>query len=250
MNGCSQRSSPHGGRRSTRSSRWARRPVEVAFTTLDEAQRVGMTIVRVEMTTFHRDWFARQPADYSDAARERFGVGDGISSLDYAQAQRDREPIRAELWATFDQVDVLVTPAMPTTMARIGSSVVEFDGQSFDASELSTRCTYPFNLSGIPAMSIPCGFDRHGLPIGLQLAAAPWQEALLLRVAHQYQQATDWHRGGPSCHPEGGTTETRGLARLDPSLRQMTHRHAQVAARTRRWRGRRSRRAPARRRPR
>ena len=172
-------------------------PVEVAFTTLDEAQRVGMTIVRVEMTTFHREWFARQPADYSDAARERFGVGDGISSLDYAQAQRDREPIRAELWATFDQVDVLVTPAMPTTTAPIGTSVVEFDGQSFDASELSTRCTYPFNLSGMPAMSIPCGFDRNGLPIGLQLAAAPWQEALLLRVAHQFQQATDWHLRRP-----------------------------------------------------
>jgi aspartyl-tRNA(Asn)/glutamyl-tRNA(Gln) amidotransferase subunit A len=173
-------------------------PVDVAFTALDAAQRVGMTIVRVEMTTFHREWFARQPADYSAAARERFAVGASRGAVEYAQAQRDREPIRVELWATFDQVDVLVTPAMPTTMARIGSSVVEFDGQSFDTSELATRCTYPFNLSGMPAMSIPCGFDRNGLPIGLQLAAAPWQEALLLRVAHQFQQATDWHLKRPS----------------------------------------------------
>jgi aspartyl-tRNA(Asn)/glutamyl-tRNA(Gln) amidotransferase subunit A len=173
-------------------------PVEVSFTTLDDAQRIGMTIVRVEMATFHRDWFARQPEAYSAAARERFAAARELGAMDYARAQREREPIRAELWSTFDQVDVLVTPAMPTTTARIGSSVVvELDGRNYDTGELATRCTYPFNLSGFPAMSVPCGFDRHGLPIGLQLAAAPWQEALLLRVAHQYQQATDWHLRRP-----------------------------------------------------
>jgi aspartyl-tRNA(Asn)/glutamyl-tRNA(Gln) amidotransferase subunit A len=173
-------------------------PVEVGFSTLHDAQRVGMTIVRVEMATFHRDWFARQPDDYSEGALERFTIARILGSMDYVQAQRDREPIRAELWATFDQVDVLVTPAMPTTMAQIGSSIVEFDGKAYDTGELATRCTYPFNLSGFPAMSVPCGFDRQGLPIGLQLAARPWQEALLLRVAHQYQGATDWHARRPS----------------------------------------------------
>jgi aspartyl-tRNA(Asn)/glutamyl-tRNA(Gln) amidotransferase subunit A len=173
------------------------RPVDIGFETLNDAQRIGMTIVRVEMATFHRDWFARQADDYSPAAHERFAAARGVGAMAYAQAQRERDPIRAELWRTFDQVDVLVTPAMPTTMARIGSSVVEFDGLRYDTTELATRCTYPFNLSGFPAMSLPCGFDRHGLPIGLQLAAAPWQEALLLRVAHQFQQATDWHRRRP-----------------------------------------------------
>ena len=59
--------------------------------------------------------------------------------------------------------------------------------------ERLTRFTYPFNLSGFPALSILCGFDSVGLPIGLQLAASPWQEALLFRVGHAYQQATDWH---------------------------------------------------------
>ncbi len=173
-------------------------PVDVGFTTLSDAQRIGMTIVRVEMATFHRDWFARQPEAYSPAAHERFATARDLSAIEYLQAQREREPIRAELWSTFDQVDVLVTPAMPTTMARLGSSVVEFDGRRYDTGELATRCTYPFNLSGFPAMSLPCGFDRHGLPIGLQLAAAPWQEALVLRVAHQFQQATDWHLRRPA----------------------------------------------------
>jgi aspartyl-tRNA(Asn)/glutamyl-tRNA(Gln) amidotransferase subunit A len=173
-------------------------PVEVAFTTLHDAQRVGMTILRAEMGTFHREWYARQPDDYTATAHDRFAFARGLGAMDYIQAQRDREPIRAELYATFDQVDVLVTPTMPITMARIGSNTVEFDGKTYDAGDLGTRCTYPFNISGFPAMSVPCGFDRNGLPIGLQLAAAPWQEALLLGVAHQYQQATDWHKRRPT----------------------------------------------------
>ncbi|MBV9324934.1 MAG: amidase [Chloroflexi bacterium] len=172
-------------------------PVEVAFESLNDAQSVGMTILRAEMATFHREWYARQPEDYGSNATERFAFARGLGAMDYVQAQREREPIRAEMWSVFDQVDVLVTPTMPTTMARIGSTVVEFDGKTFDSSDLATRCTYPFNLCGFPAMSIPCGFDRQELPIGLQLAAAPWREAVLLRVAHQYQQATDWHLRRP-----------------------------------------------------
>jgi aspartyl-tRNA(Asn)/glutamyl-tRNA(Gln) amidotransferase subunit A len=172
-------------------------PVDVSFTAIGDAQRVGMTILRTEMATFHADWFARQPADYGDSARERFAAARALGAIDFVQAQRAREPIRAEQWTVFDQVDVLVTPAMPMTAARIGSDVVQVNGRTFDAATQATRFTYPFNVSGFPAMSVPCGFDRHGLPIGLQLAAAPWQEALLLRVAHQYQQATEWHKARP-----------------------------------------------------
>ncbi|MBV9599543.1 MAG: Asp-tRNA(Asn)/Glu-tRNA(Gln) amidotransferase GatCAB subunit A, partial [Chloroflexi bacterium] len=104
---------------------------------------------------------------------------------------------RAEMWSVFDQVDIVATPAMPMTAARIGAEAVEVDGLRFDTASMATRCTYPFNICGFPAMSLPCGFDRHGLPIGLQLAALPWREAVLLRVAHQYQHATDWHKARP-----------------------------------------------------
>ncbi len=59
------------------------------------------------------------------------------------------------------------------------------------------RCTGPFNATGLPAISLPCGFDADGLPVGLQLAGRPFDEALVLRAAHAYEQATDWHRGTP-----------------------------------------------------
>ena len=172
-------------------------PVEIRLETLDRSIPIGQTIVRAEMTVFHREWHARQPDDYAATARERFEAAQSLGAIELVQAQRNREPMRAEFWRVFDQVDVLVTPSMPTTAGRIGSEMVELDGVVYNTLENTTRFTYPFNLTGFPAMSLPCGFDRLGLPIGLQLAAAPWQEALLLGVAHQYQQATDWHRQRP-----------------------------------------------------
>jgi len=180
------------------------RPVEVNFSTLGDAARVGMAIVRAEMATFHAEWFARKPDDYGSNARERFAIGRAMSAMDFVQAQRAREPMRAEMWSIFDQIDVLATPAMPVTAARIGAESVELDGRVWETATQATRFTYPFNISGFPAMSLPCGFDRHGLPIGLQLAAAPWQEALLLGVAHQYQQTTDWHQARPTLTSSAG----------------------------------------------
>jgi aspartyl-tRNA(Asn)/glutamyl-tRNA(Gln) amidotransferase subunit A len=172
-------------------------PIEIRLDTLDRAIPTGQTIVRAEMTAFHREWYARQPEGYAASARERFEAAASLGAVDLVQAQRDREPMRAELWSVFDRVDVLVTPTMPTTAGLIGSETVEIDGITYNTLENTTRFTYPFNLTGFPAMSLPCGFDRLGLPIGLQLAGAPWQEALLLGVAHQYQVATDWHRQRP-----------------------------------------------------
>jgi aspartyl-tRNA(Asn)/glutamyl-tRNA(Gln) amidotransferase subunit A len=171
-------------------------PVEVRFSTLGEAQRVGMTILRAEMAAFHRDWFARQPHDYGEV-HERFAFARSLGAMDFVQAQRARNPIREEMYSVFDRVDVLATPAMPMTAARIGARSVEVDGRVWETATHATRFSYPFNISGFPAACLPCGFDRQGLPIGLQLGAAPWREALLLRAAHQYQLATDWHLRRP-----------------------------------------------------
>ncbi|MBV8717543.1 MAG: amidase [Chloroflexi bacterium] len=171
-------------------------PVDIRLTQLDRATSIGMTVLRCEMVTFHQRWHAEQPEAYGPL-NERFEFAGGVGAVDFVQAQRDREPIRAELWSVFDRVDVLVTPTMPTTAGPIDSDLMEIDGVVYNTIENTTRFTYPFNLSGFPAVSVPCGFDHLGLPIGLQLAGPPWREALLLRAAHQYQQATDWHQRRP-----------------------------------------------------
>lgn len=166
-------------------------PVEVELTRLDDSVTIGQTITRAEMTVFHHDGFAQRPDDYSASLHVRFAHGNSLTARDFVAAQQAREQIRDELWSVLDQADVLVTPTLPTTATPIGSTAA--DMTSMAALAEMTRFTHPFNLSGFPALSIPCGFDDTGLPIGLQLAAGPWQEALLFRVGDAYQQATDWH---------------------------------------------------------
>ncbi len=161
--------------------------VEVHIPPWDEWPEIGNMIVRSEMLAYHREWFAARPDDYDPWLHQRFASVDGRTSVDFAGWQRARDQIRAEFRRVFEQVDVLVVPVMPTTAEPINS----------EPSTVSTRFTYPFNLAGLPSLALPCGFDAQGLPVGMQIGAPAWQEALALRVGHDYQQATKWHQQRP-----------------------------------------------------
>ncbi len=158
--------------------------VEVTFTSLDQCQDIGSTILRTEMATFHREWFAERPNEYAPWLHERFADGNGTTGVQLAAAMRARTETRADFRQVFERCDVVVVPVMPRTAKRIGA----------DMDLVSPRLTYPFNLSGVPSVALPCGFDDAGLPIGMQVGAPWWQEGLALRVGHSYQQATDWHK--------------------------------------------------------
>ena len=171
--------------------------VDVTFSQLDDSVVIGPTISRAETATYHHDWFAERPEAYSPPMHARFAVAEKLSAVDFVRAQRARERVRADLWSAFDRVDVLLTPTQPMTATTIEAERAATGDPARAAFTAMTRFTYPFNLSGFPAMSIPCGFDALGLPIGLQVAGPPWQEARVLRVGDAYQQATDWHRRRP-----------------------------------------------------
>jgi len=168
-------------------------PVEVDFSQLDDAVDVGMAIVRPEMAVYHAAWYAEHPDDYSPELRERFAVAHRRTALEYITAQRARERIRGDLWQALARADVLIVPCVAAVATPIGAAEEALTALG----AAMTRYTYPFNLSGFPSLALPCGFDGQGLPIGLQLAAGPWQERLLLQVGHAYQRATDWHRRRP-----------------------------------------------------
>jgi len=153
-----------------------------------------------EALAYHQRWLTERPQDYGDDVRQRLELGMAFLGMHYVQAQRLRELIVQE-WRreVFDKVDLLATPTTPIPAAPI------------EASELETtmtlvRFTGPFNLLGVPAISLPCGFTqggpstslRTGLPIGLQLVGRWWQEETVLRAAHAYEQATEWHQARPS----------------------------------------------------
>ena len=114
----------------------------------------------------------------------------------YLQAQKIRRLIARDFEAAFSRVDFICGPTAPTTAFELGARtddpVQMYLGDVF---------TIPAPLAGLPALSIPCGFDEKGLPVGLQLTGRHFSEALLLGVAHAYQQASDWHRRVPAGTP-------------------------------------------------
>ena len=94
-------------------------------------------------------------------------------------------------------VDLLVGPTEPITAPTIGDARVQIGDTVVGAIAALTQYTRPFNLNGFPAITVPCGFSGDGLPIGLQLAGRPFDEETVLRAAHAYEQATEWHLQRP-----------------------------------------------------
>jgi aspartyl-tRNA(Asn)/glutamyl-tRNA(Gln) amidotransferase subunit A len=114
----------------------------------------------------------------------------------YLQAQKVRRLIARDFSAAFERCDVILGPTSPTTAFEIGANIDDPVRMY-----LNDIFTVPAPLAGLPALSIPCGFDQAGLPVGLQLMGAHFSEAALLGVAHRYQQGTDWHLRVPTETP-------------------------------------------------
>ena len=155
---------------------------------LRETQRA---ILSVDAATFHRERIAEHATDFGPDVLQRLRAGQQISGMETAQARRAAAEIRHEWTQMLGEESLILTPTTP-------SAAPEREGQDAIATvaRLTTN-TSPFNFTGLPALSVPCGFTREGLPIGLQLAAAPWREALLLRAGRAYEAATSWHERHP-----------------------------------------------------
>jgi len=110
----------------------------------------------------------------------------------YLKAQKVRTLIKQHFEEAFKKCDVIITPAAPTAAFRLGEKI-----QNPLQMYLSDICTIPINLAGLPALSLPCGFDKDGMPIGIQLIGKHFDEPTILRVAHQYEQSTLWHKQKP-----------------------------------------------------
>jgi len=121
-----------------------------------------------------------------------YALSAGYYDAYYLKAQRVRALIRRDFDEVFKRCDVIVTPTAPTTAFKIGEKT-----QDPLQMYLTDIYTISVNLAGLPAVSLPCGFDKEGLPIGLQIIGKDFEEATVLRVAHAYEQSTDWHKRKP-----------------------------------------------------
>ncbi len=155
------------------------------------------TLASAEAYAYHQSFVARSPELYQPATLARIHSGADISASDVLRARRELEASRDAFRKCFDEVDVLLTPTVPILPPAI-ADLREHPEDLRPRELIMLRNTRPFNVWGIPAISVPCGFTKDGLPIGLQLAAAPWREDVVLRAAHVYEQATKWHEKMPS----------------------------------------------------
>jgi aspartyl-tRNA(Asn)/glutamyl-tRNA(Gln) amidotransferase subunit A len=155
------------------------------------------TLQAAEAYAYHAANLAASPDLYQPETVRRIRSGEKVTAAEYIERRRELEAARRSIGAVFDGVDVLVTPTTPLPAPSIADLTANPD--ALRPAELRLlRNTRPFNVWGLPAISVPCGFTQGGLPIGLQIAGPHWREDMVLRLAYTYEQATAWHkRKGP-----------------------------------------------------
>ena len=184
---------------------------------IDHLTKLGATLVTFEIAdledmmaarlalfadglVFHLPHLVAHPELYSREIRHRLYTDVFVTAHDYARAARVRTILRDRFAAAFrdDKLDVLAMPTTPVTALPLDQWLLDWPGRGEEPVGLALlRLTAPFNLTGLPAISVPAGFTDTNLPFGLQLVARPFAECLLLQVAHHFEQTTAWHERRP-----------------------------------------------------
>ena len=153
-----------------------------------------MSILSVEWSNLHRPLFEPNIDELDHNNKIRFLTGSVIPAQFYYKAQKIRAVLRQQILDALEQVDVLVLPTGPVTAPPV-ESVPGVQSKEHALTGLAGRISFtgPFNLAGTPALSVPCGFSSSGMPMGLQIVGRPFAEETVLRVAHAYEQTTEWH---------------------------------------------------------
>jgi aspartyl-tRNA(Asn)/glutamyl-tRNA(Gln) amidotransferase subunit A len=155
------------------------------------ARKANQTILVCEAYAYHEKTMRETPLKFGSSVRRRILEGAFLSATDYLTAQRARVVLNEQIRANFAQVDVFAVPGA----ARPPEP---FEGMDPNEQNMRPSFTNPFNLTGLPAISVPCGFTERNLPAGLQIVAPAFEEATCFRVAYAYEQATEWHKKRPA----------------------------------------------------
>ena len=171
---------------------------EIEIRPLADYAACNRIILLCEACAIHEKWIAERPGDYGRLLLDRLLPGMAMSGVDYVQATRTRSRLAAEFNALFDRLDAVVAinnmePAFPIEDAEVAEH------------HYSRHARAPFNVTGNPALSVPTGFSRLGLPLSMQVIAGQFDEAMAYRIAAAYEAVTDWSARHPDL--DGGTTD-------------------------------------------
>ncbi len=171
--------------------------LEVNLKGMRKTNPIAAEITGDEALAYHSKWFDRRSQDYGKDVRVRLAQSRKTTAVAYIQARKEMDAYGQRFAGVMDHVHLLVAPTLPIIAPGIEEAGAGVDRSGGDIRTALLTLTRPANLSGLPAISIPCGFSSNGLPIGLQLIGRPSDEVTLLRAAHAYEKATPWHRRFP-----------------------------------------------------
>ncbi len=164
---------------------------EVNVDFLREGALANALMTQADGAAFHRERLKEHPDWFGADVRQRLETGAAFTSSEYALARRTQSEVKRKCELLLNVHDILILPTTP-----IAAPILEGE-DAMERARLLTRFTAPFNLTGLPALSAPCGFTKSGLPIGLQIVSRAWNEAGVLRTGYAYQQVTNWHTRRP-----------------------------------------------------
>jgi aspartyl-tRNA(Asn)/glutamyl-tRNA(Gln) amidotransferase subunit A len=153
------------------------------------------SVTDAEAYAYHSEWLSKTPELYQPFTRQRLRAAGEVTAAAYIQARRELVQLRHDIRQVFATVDALVTPTAPIPPRTITKASADDPVKIPRPPDL--RNTAPFNINGLPSLSIPCGFTAQGLPIGLQISGPPGGEAVVLQLAYAFEQVTDWHKRQP-----------------------------------------------------
>jgi aspartyl-tRNA(Asn)/glutamyl-tRNA(Gln) amidotransferase subunit A len=175
------------------------RITEVSLPRLHDMTEPSTHMALAEARAWHQSqgWFPARAADYGEDVRKRLEMGADVRAVDYIESLRLKALLTAEMRGVFRNVDAIVAPVTPVAATLIGQKVALCGGQEEPVRAALLRLNRPANFTGLPAISVPCGFTRGGLPMGLQLIGQPFGECDLCAMARAYEQAHEWHQAHP-----------------------------------------------------
>jgi aspartyl-tRNA(Asn)/glutamyl-tRNA(Gln) amidotransferase subunit A len=173
---------------------------------MEETGTLAAEITGAEALAYHSQWLKLRPQDYGEDVRARLEPNNAITAIAYIQALQKAQAYSKRLARVLESVTLLLAPTIPIDAPGIEQKEILIGKSREDVRSALLRLTRPGNLSGLPAISIPCGFSSAGLPIGMQLIGRRSGEIDLLRAAYAYEQATPWHREFPE---EPGTSSCK-----------------------------------------
>jgi aspartyl-tRNA(Asn)/glutamyl-tRNA(Gln) amidotransferase subunit A len=167
---------------------------------MDAIAAYGGIVSRAEAAPIHAEWMRTQPQVYGQHISGRMYPGYAIPAAYYIESLSRRGPIlKGFAGEVFSKVDVLVTPTIRTCLPTLAETDIDHGPPGTEHRFMAVSAnTRPFNYLGLPAISVPCGYDANHCPIGLQIAGRPFGEGRILKIADAFQSDTDWHAQKPS----------------------------------------------------